>query len=208
MINDIIEKVHGISLYKNNFKFLLSICKAFYAVGFTAWVQTPYEYLIHDYLLLMLNFLVKCEKKSDKEMKTFELFMTELMKNPRCEHEETLLHKAVCLVRVGGGHVEFYPDDDDRLPPFGNPSLVEALLRFGGNINATDNARNTPLHSFFVNVGNSDVEEVDPETSKQMAKLLIKHGANLGCKNMEGMTPMDIAERKGLSKLLDLSYVP
>ncbi len=70
--------------------------------------------------------------------------------------------------------------------------IVKEFIRAGANLNAKNKTGNTALHYALRN-GNTDV-----------ARLLIKKGADYEIANNDGITPVDIAVEKGYETVLDL----
>lgn len=93
---------------------------------------------------------------------------------------ETPLHMAVFYARV---------------------PVVELLINAGAFVNATTNNLNTPLHfiglskSYTVKLFKLDedwnMDNYDDD-SYSIAELLIKNGADLNAKNVNGETPLDL----------------
>lgn len=69
-------------------------------------------------------------------------------------------------------------------------NIVETLLKYGSNINAENEDKNTPLH---VAAGNGDEKIVD---------ILLKNGANINPLNKDKNTPLHLATMKSKSKFI------
>lgn len=67
----------------------------------------------------------------------------------------------------------------------GNLKAIEALINNGVDINMTNNLGQTALH-YALNLDSIDVP-----------KFLISKGADLNAKDKKGITPLDVAVKKG-----------
>jgi hypothetical protein len=68
----------------------------------------------------------------------------------------------------------------------GDALTVDSLLRFGANINATDNTKLTPLHWAVV------------KGNKICIRKMLEYGANPDVRDENGKTPLDFAKEKNL----------
>ena len=80
--------------------------------------------------------------------------------------------------------------------------IAELLIEKGGDVNNTDNEKNTPLLSFLV------YAKKLPETMKLgFVTLLMKNGAHIKGKNKQGQKAIKFVERKGiLYKIMKKKY--
>lgn len=79
--------------------------------------------------------------------------------------------------------------------------IVELLIKAGAFVNATTNDLNTPLHYIGVSENiTARLSEVDQYWNMEnydddcfnIAKLLVRNGADLNAKNVNGETPLDL----------------
>ena len=89
--------------------------------------------------------------------------------------------------------------------------MVSALIHLGVEVDTTDHLGETPLHLACDDASNSDRYGTRESTNEQDAILgLIAAGATLSIRNASGLTPLDIACRRGnyliAAKLLDLIH--
>jgi palmitoyltransferase len=68
----------------------------------------------------------------------------------------------------------------------GDALTVDILLRFGSNINATDNTKLTPLHWAVV------------KGNKICIRKMLEYGGNPDARDENGKTPLDFAKEKNL----------
>lgn len=74
--------------------------------------------------------------------------------------------------------------------PMDKYDVVFLLLENGANANIQDNDGNTPLHFELMDTGD-----------EKIVRQLTLHGADLKIKNKDGLTPKDIAMKKGLKRV-------
>ena len=67
-----------------------------------------------------------------------------------------------------------------------DPSVIKILLQYGADMNALSKGGNTPLHV-----------KAEKKESSEALKVLLKHRANANARNDQGETPVDIAKKHG-----------
>ena len=77
--------------------------------------------------------------------------------------------------------------------PFHGPAILEYLLSEGGDVDAKKWDGDTPLHDASAKGRTKNVE------------LLLQHGANPAATNIHGKTPLDMATKAEIKKLLEVA---
>ncbi len=77
---------------------------------------------------------------------------------------------------------------------FGEAEIAALLIKHGADVNAVDNAGETPLHKAVQYPEYKVVQE------------LLRHGALKTLRNNQGLTPVQIAEKRGWANLVELLH--
>ena len=80
-----------------------------------------------------------------------------------------------------------------------NPEVLEILLQHGAEIDAKDEAGNTPLH-----IACRGLEHTHSSHTTIMVETLVRYGANINAKNDSQHTPIQLANMRGDQTLIQL----
>lgn len=97
-------------------------------------------------------------------------------------HPDAFLHRRLCALA-----------QEHPLPPGAGVPLAQrlrAMVGRDGNINAPDDANNTPLHALAARTDN-------PERNALVISQLLKQGANVNARNRDASTPLHVAVAAG-----------
>lgn len=120
------------------------------------------------------------------------------------------------LLLKAGGNVNVATEEEGLTPLMmacGNLELayVKQMIRYGADVNRRDKSGETALHKicmqgdFFMNKTElmekySDFSEIS-EIAKEIAEVLLAHGAELSIKNQEGETALNLVNRYGYKSI-------
>src|SRR5712672_2971546 len=107
-----------------------------------------------------------------------------------------------------GAHLDVHYDEEDTplhsAAWYGDVEMVQTLLGYDIDVNARRGRGWTPLHDAAENDSRYQRIHSVVQSSPDVARILLEHGANVGAKDEEGRTPLHGATRKGSFELVHM----
>ncbi|MEW6358599.1 MAG: ankyrin repeat domain-containing protein [Planctomycetota bacterium] len=98
--------------------------------------------------------------------------------------------------------------DDEGMTPLHyaawirNEYAVDELVKGKANVNAKDNSGSTPLHVLTGASSGLGMKAEECATCKEIICLLLRAGADINARTMDGQTPLDLAENNGYDAIV------